>query len=895
MELQDPVLLHPDVPQPDSRLGQQRKPRGGRDRAGGERLDQGTPSRGRWGLYLVDALKGVFRWGGPRGRAGLQVRRGREVEEVYRAVEGQGIGIELGCGWRPWGYAWKRLGGDLRRLKGGLAPHWDALDGSLDYGCADWNGEEVMWIFASIGQDLWLNARKTFCEAVDRCAPATLIVDLPSSGPKDGVMMELRSRGYHPAGWKIRCTDYGDTVAKVKWIVVGMLGRGDAISWHAPAVTATDPNGIDKRVRSCTHKGAWLDDAWEVCLSKRISTSGEKMLPWPAGHCWPGGDRGRKRLIYDVRGPALTPKKDEVMAVYDPKAKEANRGVRWLSVDEEWLINGGQHDASALVRRAGGKDEDLKEEVLKKMPQRTAHCIMGWAERMRQEGERTKVGVCIDRDRLEADRVVAHWLSLEKEKAWLDAMAAEAIMAKLSEGSKIGYEIGWRQWCLWRRVEGKDVYLVGEHRQARKEDEDELLRYLTYLAKVMNRAEGTIRQRLFAIKMGHVVAGYEDPTLHRTRLWAALSGFKRWQPETKRKYPVLPVMMKWPHGHIEECSELSVKDKAVLWAALCTAFFYLLRASEYLVQNNREWSLKRVLKGKDIEGRKNNMRCANLSEAEEIVIYLNGSKTDQFNQGAVRNHYRSGDEKLCPVEALARLQRAFPERFQGAECEEPLFRYQSGIPVTRDEVQRLLQLAAIADGQPAGRYGSHSLRIGGATAIYMTSQDLEHVKRYGRWASSAFHNYLWESHGRQKDLSKGMAKADGQLLPPRQLRAHEDERVGGGCEESTREQRFHTEENEGYLNRGCSSFGNEGSKPTDARAPDDTSQGEGCGLHTSISKHCNEIEEGDYTKQQRSMQQQQNTQHGTCKPPKTYCGQRGSKDQSLDPFRHKKCLRLVPS
>ena len=610
------------------------------------------------------------------------------------------IGIELGCGWRPWGYAWKRLGGDLRRLKGEPAPHWEALDRSLDYGCADWNGEEVMWIFASIGQDLWLNARRAFCEAVDKCAPAGVIVDLPSSGPKDGVLMELRSRGYQPAGWKIRCTDYGDTVAKVKWIVVGMLGRGDASSWHAPAATATDPNGIDKRVRSCTRKGVWLDDGWEVCLSRRISTSGEKMLPWPAGHCWPDGDRSRKRLIYDVRGPALTPKKDEVMAVYDPKAKEANRGVRWLSVDEEWLINGGQHDASALVRQTGGGDEDLKEEVLKKMPQRTAYCIMGWAERMRQEGERTKVGVCIDRDRLEADRVVAHWLSawklrpeaprrcfeerlrserqaqeaeapthmvggrprkpraksappsadviplalgrsrerlvidanrsLEKEKAWLDAMAAEAIMAKLSEGSKIGYEIGWRQWCLWRRVEGKDVYLVGEDRQARKEDEDELLRYLTYLAKVMNRAEGTIRQRLFAIKMGHVVAGYEDPTLHRTRLWAALSGFKRWQPETKRKYPVLPVMMKWLHGHIEECSELGLKDKAVLWAALCTAFFYLLRASEYLVQNNREWSLKRVLKGKDVEGRKGNVRCANLSEAEEIVIYLNGSKTDQF-------------------------------------------------------------------------------------------------------------------------------------------------------------------------------------------------------------------------------------------------------------------------
>lgn len=483
--------------------------------------------------------------------------------------------------------------------------------------------------------------------------------------------------------------------------------------------------------------------------------------------------------------------------------------------------------------------------------------------------------------------------TLEKEKAWLDAMAAEAIMAKLSEASKVGYEIGWRQWCLWRRVEGKDVYLVGEGRQGRKEDEDELLRYLTYLAKVMNRAEGAIRQRLFAIKMGHVVAGYEDPTLHRTRLWAALSGFKRWQPETKRKYPVLPVMMKWLRSHIDGSTEIQVKDKAALWAALCTAFFYLLRASEYLVQNNREWSLRRVLKGKDIEGRKDNMRCPNLSEAEEVVIYLYGSKTDQFNQGAVRNHYRSEDEKLCPVEALAAIQRAFPERFQGVESEEPLFRYESGVPITRDEVQRLLQLAAIADGQPANRYGSHSLRIGGATAIYMTSQDLEHVKRYGRWASSAFHNYLWESHGRQKDLAKGMARADGQLLPPRQLRAREEQRVGHTGEGSV-DHEFHAEKVEGYPKNGGYIDDGRHSEPHAARATEDPgrpkdSNYKGEESHMTSGEHFGEIVEGDYTKHQQHKQQHVYVN------PHNVLGNEGQKTIAWTHFAIKKCLRLVPS
>ena len=116
--------------------------------------------------------------------------------------------------------------------------------------------------------------------------------------------------------------------------------------------------------------------------------------------------------------------------------------------------------------------------------------------------------------------------------------------------------------------------------------------------------------------------------------------------------------------------------------------------------------------------------------------------------------------------ALANYQAMKPERFAGAEADQPLFRLENGKPLQRTDIQGLIQLAAVADGQSTTRYGSHSLRIGGATAMYQTTKDLDIVKRFGRWNSDAFHGYLWESHERQKDLAKGMAKADGQLLAP---------------------------------------------------------------------------------------------------------------------------------
>ena len=133
---------------------------------------------------------------------------------------------------------------------------------------------------------------------------------------------------------------------------------------------------------------------------------------------------------------------------------------------------------------------------------------------------------------------------------------------------------------------------------------------------------------------------------------------------------------------------------------------------------------------------------------------------------------------------MATMQRAYPHRFRGAEAGEALFRYKDGTPVQRSEIQGLIQLAALADGQAGSRYGSHSLRIGGATAIYLSTKDLDHVKRFGGWSSDSFHGYLWEAHERQKGLASSMAAAEGQLLAPRKTNADEtpSRRAGGGPE-----------------------------------------------------------------------------------------------------------------
>ena len=140
-----------------------------------------------------------------------------------------------------------------------------------------------------------------------------------------------------------------------------------------------------------------------------------------------------------------------------------------------------------------------------------------------------------------------------------------------------------------------------------------------------------------------------------------------------------------------------------------------------------------------------------------MVIWFKASKVDQMKAGEARNHYRTGDaDDLCPVRALEMLQHHFPERFT-TERHLPLCRRADGSPLKREHIQEVLEQAAREEGLPADRMRSHSLRIGGATALYHVYGDVELIKRYGRWSSTAFHAYLWESNEGARGLAASMA------------------------------------------------------------------------------------------------------------------------------------------
>eukprot|EP00959_Pyramimonas_sp_CCMP1952_P324210 6785530-Pyramimonas_sp.AAC.1 len=62
-------------------------------------------------------------------------------------------------------------------------------------------------------------------------------------------------------------------------------------------------------------------------------------------------------------------------------------------------------------------------------------------------------------------------------------------MLRLSEGTRAGYETGWRQWQGFRAAQGESPWLEGRDREERYANEEALLGFVIALAKVLKRTE----------------------------------------------------------------------------------------------------------------------------------------------------------------------------------------------------------------------------------------------------------------------------------------------------------------------------------------------------------------------------------------------------------------------
>ena len=201
-----------------------------------------------------------------------------------------------------------------------------------------------------------------------------------------------------------------------------------------------------------------------------------------------------------------------------------------------------------------------------------------------------------------------------------------------------------------------------------------------------------------------------------------LRGIRRSQGGHLSRAPRSPITL----AHLDVIREYlqrsyAPRDALMLWAALTSAFFGLLRSSEFTAPSASS-AIPSTLMYHHISFS---------SSSRAACLFLPMSKTDPFGSGA-RVWLYEHQSPCCPVAALVTYYCHHPTR------RGPFFTFQDGGFLTRSHVASLLTVTF--PSQPT--LNTHSFRIGGASALAAAGVPDYIIQSLGRWTSDSFLRYI---------------------------------------------------------------------------------------------------------------------------------------------------------
>jgi hypothetical protein len=166
-------------------------------------------------------------------------------------------------------------------------------------------------------------------------------------------------------------------------------------------------------------------------------------------------------------------------------------------------------------------------------------------------------------------------------------------------------------------------------------------------------------------------------------------------------------------------------------------YFFLLRRGEFLKVDGK-WE-KYVLLFGDAQFYDGNERPCKVRHATMVGFVLRGGKNSQFGRNEIRYQFATGDPLLCPVRGLAWIRIA--NRAHKTQPWEPIARAGPNHGVENGHIVQLLKEAAATLGLNPANYSTHSIRIGGSTALLNSGANPLVIKLLGRWLSDCYQSY----------------------------------------------------------------------------------------------------------------------------------------------------------
>lgn len=282
--------------------------------------------------------------------------------------------------------------------------------------------------------------------------------------------------------------------------------------------------------------------------------------------------------------------------------------------------------------------------------------------------------------------------------------------------------------------------------------------YSAYLAEE-GLAPQSIKSYLAAVRSTQLSLGLPDPREQSSlpilkRVQAGISRLRASQGRPpKVRLPITAHLLQQIKATLHNTAH---RERLVLWAVCCTAFFGFFRLGELLLGSASAFNPRLHLAWGDVA-------VDDPQDPKIIRLYLKQSKTDQIGQGAHIVLGRTGRD-LCPVTAIMGYIAG-----RGPQP-GPFFLTLDGHPLTKPtfvaEIRKILGTLGFAQHQYAG----HSFRIGAATSAAVAGVEDSMIQVLGRWQSAAFLRYIRTPQDRLAALSPVLARQgqnqDGAVTTP---------------------------------------------------------------------------------------------------------------------------------
>ena len=186
-------------------------------------------------------------------------------------------------------------------------------------------------------------------------------------------------------------------------------------------------------------------------------------------------------------------------------------------------------------------------------------------------------------------------------------------------------------------------------------------------------------------------------------------------------------------------------EHANIRAALSTAFVGLLRSAEFALDYGKVWDSEKNLNRADL---------ALLTE-EQAIIMMHPCKNMHILTGkTVPLVLGAGGEYIDAVWELNNLIRVDPIA-EHLKKSTPLFRNPAdNQPLRTSSVRDWTKGLMKAIGEDPTEFGTHSYRIGGATALFAAGADPTVIRTMGRWSSDCYRLYVRACHERCQEWTR---------------------------------------------------------------------------------------------------------------------------------------------